>query len=421
MIKMTNTTSNPTQQTGLQQIAAEQGNYNKNAVDRMSIREEMRAIQKGMATSAWYNRSDEPTTTESGIHVRPHTVYLGEKNPGLPTWQEPVMDMKKYLAAREMLRNAKTDDAHKVIVDPMIGEWQSIAHEYAERIDPETNRIRSAGVGTDADFAAIDVVNVLAEMVATELRTFVLEQALTIIGTPQLNLRVDTYTRFTAEQSVPEGVQPIVKRAAVARVSYDLTKDVSVIGITDEAQLRTVHDLYRQQVDTAVTDFKRLKSNKIATQLGQASATSSADWAAFTTDHNTTDPRDAIGRRADAIFANNGAPNVIASHDKPWRAFASSTYIKGVLQAIPLPDIGMAKIINQVPSMPGFVWYVDNEMTSTTCAIFDRKAVALLQGPVRTAQYRLEQEGVDGYIYRDWNLPVFLVSNRVNLLTGVAS
>jgi hypothetical protein len=177
--------------------------------------------------------------------------------------------------------------------------------------------------------------------------------------------------------------------------------------------------MYKQQVDTAVTDFKRLKSNKIATQLGTASTTSGADWAAFTTDHNTTDPRVNIGTVSDIIFANNGAPNVLATADKTWRAFASSTFIKGVLQAIPLPDMSMAKIINQVPSMPGYTWYVDNEMTNTTMAVFDRKAVALLQGPVRTAQYRLEVEGVDGYIYRDWNLPVFLVSNRVQLLTGV--
>jgi hypothetical protein len=331
------------------------------------------------------------------------------------------MNVRKYLHAQEQLKSAQTNDVFKALEDPFIGEWQNIAREYADvkRVKNGQRRIHGASVGTEADFSAIDVVNVMADLVGTELRTFVLEQALTVVGTPQLDLKVDSYTRFTAEQGVPEGVAPIPQRAAVSRTSYDLVKDVSMISITDESQLRTVHDLYKQMVDTAVTDFKRLKSNKIATKLATASSDSGADWALFTTDHNTTDPRANIGTTADTIFSNNGAPNILASHDKVWRNYVSSTFVKGVLQAIPLPDMSMAKVINVVPGLPGFTWYVDNEMTGTILSVFDRKAVAMLQGPVRTAQVRLEQEGIDAYIYRDWNLPAFLVSSRVRQITGV--
>jgi hypothetical protein len=398
-----------------QQIQNEEGNLGKNKVDRLSLRDEIRAIEKGKETVLWLNRAQNYEKGDNGQTVRPMTVYRGGGE--APTWDEEVMDMSVMLQNQQRLKSGRTSDVYSVLADPYLGEWKDIAHEYAESIKG-SKRIKSAGVGTDSDFAAIDVVNVMAELVGTEPRTFVLEQALTVIGTPQLDLKVDTYTRFTAQSGVPEGVAPIPKRGAVSRTSFDLTKDVSMIAITDEAQLRTIHDLYKTQVDNAVTDFKRLKSNKIATKLNTASATGTADWAAFTTDHNSTDPRQAIGGVADAIFANNGAPNIIASADKTWRTFASSTFIKGVLQAVPLPDMSMAKIINQVPGLPGFTWYVDNEMLNTTAAVFDRKAVALLQGPVRTAQVRLEQEGIDGYIYRDWNLPVFLISNRVALLTS---
>jgi hypothetical protein len=402
-----------------EQIINEQGNTGKNVVDKLSFKDEVRAYEKGKATVLWFNPAKTyEVDKNTGAHVLPEHVYMGGNNS--PTWIDPVINMKMLLENRQRIKSAQSTDIYKVLVDPYVGDWKNIAHEYAETKAINNGHTRSASIGTEADFSAIDVVNVLAEMVATELRTFVLEQALTVIGTPQLDLKVDTYTRFQAEQGVPEGVAPIPQRAAVSRTSYDLTKDVATIGITDEAQLRTVHDLYKQQVDTAVTDFKRVKSNKIATKLATATSASGADWAAFTTDHNTTDPRANIGTAADIIFSNNGAPNVLATHDKPWRNFSSSTFIKGVLQAIPLPDMSMAKIINQVPSMPGFTWYVDNEMTSTILSIFDRKAVALLQGPVRTAQYRLELEGIDGYLYRDWNLPVFLVSNRVRQVTGVA-
>jgi hypothetical protein len=86
-------------------------------------------------------------------------------------------------------------------------------------------------------------------------------------GERQLNLRVDTYTRFTNSVGVPEGVAPQTKRPSVARVSYDLIKDVGHIAFTDESQFRATHDILRQAMDTAVTDIKRIRSNKVAIEL----------------------------------------------------------------------------------------------------------------------------------------------------------
>jgi hypothetical protein len=83
--------------------------------------------------------------------------------------------------------------------------------------------------------------------------------------------------------------------------------------------------------------------------------------------------------------------------------------------------MSLAKVITAVPGMPGFTWYTDNEHTSTIAMVFDRNAVAMFQGPVRTAQYRLEREGIDGYVYRDWNLPAILVAGRIRKLTGITS
>jgi hypothetical protein len=260
-------------------------------------------------------------------------------------------------------------------------------------------------------------------MVNTELRNFVLTEAVTTIGTPQLNLNVDTYTRFTNSQGVPEGVAPQTKRPGVSRTAFNLTKDVGHIAMTDEAQLRAVHDMFRQAIDTAVTDFRRIKSNKVATELETATSytTNVADWQAMSTDHNTTAPQFNLGAAADIIFSNNGNANIISTHDKAWRNFLMSTYVKGVLQAIPQPDLALAKVITNVPSLPGFTWYVDNEHTVTIGMVFDKAAVFLMQGPVRVAQYRMEQEGVDGYIYRDWNLPKIVIGGRVRKISPITA
>lgn len=214
---------------------------------------------------------------------------------------------------------------------------------------------------------------------------------------------------------------PTTKRAAASRQTFNLTKDVSTIAMTDESQLRLVHDMWAQQINNATTDFKRLKANKIATTLESATSVTGADWSTFTTDHNTNSPFKDVGATADTIFANNGSPNILTSHDKSWRVYSQSTYVKGVLQAIPLPNMSLAKVITEVPGMPGFTWYTDNEHTNSIIMVFDKTSVAMLQGPVKTEQYRLSREGIDGYVYRDWSLPVILVPGRIRKITGVNS
>src|SRR6266487_80715 len=392
-------------------------------VDRLAIRDEIRAIQKQQGTAAWYNPAKSYSRSEWGEKVLPETVYLGESNPYRPLWNEPVLNMGKFREARQAhltaIKNGSLGsfDWGKY-EDPFIGEWVGINQEYVSL--KRSGKIKSAAVGTNTDFSAIDVINVLAEMVNTELRNFVLEQAVTAIGTPQLNLNVDTYTRFTNSVGVPEGVAPQTKRPSVSRTAFNLTKDVGHVAFTDEAQIRAVHDILRQAMDTAVTDMKRIRSNKIATELETATGVSGGNWTTITTgDHNDTAPQVNLGTVADTIFANNGNANIITSHDKPRRAFTMSFYIKGLLQAIPLPDLSLAKVITNVPALPGFTWFIDNEHTNTLATVFDKQAVYLMDGPKRVAQYRMESEGIDGYIYRDWNLPKIVIGGRIRKLTGV--
>jgi hypothetical protein len=393
------------------------------AADRLAIREEIRAIQKGTGRSAWYNPAKTYERSDFGKEVEPDTVFLGESN-GAPTYEEPVFNMAKFREARTAHKTALKSGSKfdwGMYENPWLGEWNGVNQEYEYL--KKNRRLKSAAIGTNSDFAAIDVVNVLAEMVNTELRNFVLTEAVTTIGTPQLNLNVDTYTRFTNSQGVPEGVAPQTKRPGVSRTAFNLTKDVGHIAMTDEAQLRAVHDMFRQAIDTAVTDFRRIKSNKVATELETATSytTNVADWQAMSTDHNTTAPQFNLGAAADIIFSNNGNANIISTHDKAWRNFLMSTYVKGVLQAIPQPDLALAKVITNVPSLPGFTWYVDNEHTVTIGMVFDKAAVFLMQGPVRVAQYRMEQEGVDGYIYRDWNLPKIVIGGRVRKISPITA
>jgi hypothetical protein len=263
---------------------------------------------------------------------------------------------------------------------------------------------------------------VQAEVVNLDLRDFSLEMAVKTVSTPSLQLEVDTGTRFSGQKDIGEGVDPILKQQSYSRTSFDLPKDGAAVALTFEAQTRAVHDVYRMHVENAINDLRRIKSNKIATELETATDVGGADWAAYSTDHSTTSPYDNIGTVTDTIVSNNGKANTIASHDKVWRDFIGNTHVHGLAQG-PSHDGEMsgARVITGVPGLPGFTWYIDNEKTATIATVYEKDAVYKMQGPVRTAVFRDEMKDYDAFRIFDFNLCEIIIAGRIRDITSVTA
>src|SRR5687768_2631106 len=138
------------------------------------LREELKLLEQAKATSVWYNPSTGVSKGDNTATVLPQTHYIGTKN-NQPTWEEPVFDQRKYLQAKRLLKEGKINDAYSVKIDPFIGQWATIAHEYADLQEDaiksgSKSSLKSAGVGMSSDFSTVDILNVQAEIVGTELR-----------------------------------------------------------------------------------------------------------------------------------------------------------------------------------------------------------------------------------------------------------
>ncbi len=382
--------------------------------DFLTPEQEVKAYLKGQIKGAWYNRCDTVTRTEDGRKVLPHTLYVDAGKE--PSWKEEnaALNFDKLQKGLDAIKSGSTD-LGKVTDDPWIGDWAKLNARKAAAI-------KSAGIGMTGDYSAIDVVNIMSDLLATELRAFSLEQAITSVSVPELTIKVDTWTRFTANESIGEGVQPTLKLGSVSRTTYDLVKHGGATGITFEATARSSRDIYRQNIDTLVSDIKRIKSNKVATELETATDVGSADFAAYTTDHSTTSPYDAIGGVTDTIVSNNGVANTLASHDKVFRDFIGNTHVHGFGMG---PDhegnISVAKVINNIPGLPGFTWYIDNEKTATILTVYDKKAVLGFQGPIRTATVTMGLEDTEAYRIFDFFLPKIVLTSRIRDLTSVTA
>jgi len=377
----------------------------------MSPSEEIKAINKGQIKGAWYNRCAAVTRTEDGRTVLPHTIYVD--NSKEPKWHpnDAAFNVDKFNEGLTAIKSGSTDIG-KVIEDPWIDDWKKLAYKRS---------IKSAGIGYSTDYAAIDIVNVLGDFINTELRAFSLEQAVTSISVPELTIRIDAWTRFTAQENIAEGTPPILKLGSAARTTYDLPKHGGAIGLTFEAMTRASHDIYRANVDNLVSDLKRIKSKQVATELELFTDVGAGDWAAYTTDHSTRSPFDDIGTVTDTIVANNGTPNSIASHDKVFRDFIGNTHVNGFVGPDHNGTFSSARVINNIPGLPGFTWYIDNEKTSTIATIYDKSAVAGFQGPVRAAT--ISDQLPDQELYRifDFFLPKIIIAGRGRDLTSVTA
>lgn len=200
------------------------------------IDQKLARIRDDRIFSAWYNPTKAPHKDKdnTGNVLEPETIYVGEVG-GRPTWEQPVMHVPSYHSARKLWKEGSIGKEEFVskFARAVKPEWESRMVEafYAMKQ-------RSAGTITSNDFAAINVVNVLSELLGTQWRVHTLEQAVWVVPTPSLHLDIDSYTKFTASQDVPEGAVAMTKKGGFSRASIDLTKDVANLAFTDEVLMR---------------------------------------------------------------------------------------------------------------------------------------------------------------------------------------
>lgn len=365
-------------------------------------KEELKRIQKGSATSVWHNPVD-------------NCIYTGERvnNKGevVPSYEAKIFDVSEYLEAKSLKDAGKLDKDEL----PYKG-WQS------EFLDLATERfqMKEAGVITNAQFSAIDTTTVLNQLRNVGIRQFSIPEAVENISTNGLEYEIDVFTRFNVSLNVPEGVAAWSKRGNVATTSFDLTKDVGHFSATDESLLKSRQNLWQAHLTNVATDFRRAKAAKLADVLEGHSATNVGDWDAFTSGLSDANPLAHIQARQDAIEANNGNVDTIVSANTGWTAFVGNTFIRGAYNRQKEGQMSSARTVS-IDLLPGITWYIDNELVSDSVIIMDKSSTVCVNGPTRVGQYRLEAEGIDGYVAREWYQCQIVESGKGAELTSVTT
>lgn len=350
-------------------------------------------------------------------------VSNSDKMPSFPEGNA-VLNMKEYKKVRTAAREGKLSDSElydKVMFGMYNAKdgWQ----DYAVKYHDEVYKPRIAGIMNLPDYTGIEVTTVLSTLLGVEERGFVLQDAIKVVNSPTIEFNIDTWTGWNVQENLNVGDDIFTNSGTFARTNVIMTFDAAHIAMYDALNYKPhYHDIWRTNLENIGRRMIRSHATKIGTLLETATGVAGADWAAYTTDHSTTNPYQNIGTVSDTIVSNDGNTTRIAMSDKAYRTMVGNTHVKGFgAGSSATASPGAAKVINGEPLPPGFTGYIDNLMTATVAVVYDPEAFIWGQGPRGTAQYRDVPHMSDGYITFDWNKEKLIQSGKARKLTGITA
>lgn len=365
------------------------------------------------------------TSDVAWYHPIEDAIYVS-KNDKMPQFREghKVIPSVRFAKEQAMLKRQGKLDEDKAtfsIYNRKDG-WEDKALEYFDF------KARTANIMTPQAYSGIEVTNVLTNVLFGVMeKDYVLQNAVRVINTPYIDLKLDTWTGWDVKTDIPIGAEIPSDQGAYTRQTVTLKMDGAHIARYDELDMRPYYrDIWRDNLENIGRRMVKAKAQKVATELETSTGIATADWSAFTTDHNTTNPATAIVGAAQAIIANDGRPSKTALDPLVLAEYLTNTNINSPIQGT--QRLGATAELNELTSgaafqttLPkvGLTAFVDSLMTDTVLVIWDDEAVILGQGPTGTARYRDEHHRAEGYYAKDYNVVKIVQSGKIRKLTGI--
>ncbi len=264
----------------------------------------------------------------------------------------------------------------------------------------------------------ITVIGLLTEVVRRQWRDFHAIEGVKKVPVPKLQLDVAITDKFTASKAVPEFVEPDQKTNKFTQANLRLFKNMVSIYESDEAQLKATIEPLSFEIDQAAGALGKAANEQIILEQESYTTVASADWGAFTTDHSTTNPLEAIAGVVSTITGNHFRPNVICMHPTVLANYLGNTFISGVgfnvsdatiESGFPLPKYPQLRVVQDV----GY--------TATIAPVYDINTMLLGEGPTVAEAFRNPLQSADGWVIRQWLHPLKVTNDGGRELTTLVA
>ena len=272
--------------------------------------------------------------------------------------------------------------------------------------------------GILTDVQTIETKVVLEELLGLARPDYVLDQACTIVSTPELVLDVDTETIASGQANVKPLEESLVRNKSFARVHEECVLNEAHIVLEDRAMKKASHDLLRLNIADCAREIALMRNTAIATELMTATQDATdQDWGQMTTppnsDHN---PWTSITPYLSSIKCAGYPVDFIAVNPIGWGDFLGNSYVSSMVQA-GIFDVKTPTIT--LPGWPSVKVLIDCSITDEHAIIGSKRATILCNGPTEAVQYRNEPKRYTGYIIRQYIVPDIVVAGAIEELTNM--
>ncbi len=335
---------------------------------------------------------------------------------------QPIYDIGIHQLNVKFAKEGKPELAKNVYMD---SKFESKVDEYVKDIRLG-GRQKQAALHSTTN-TSVDIVNVFGEVYGKLDRKFAGKNLAREIPVPNLLIEIDKVSKFTGLTRIGEMQLPSQKELTYTRQSFEANKFGLMFEISEESQLKNVHNVLQDSVQVASNKVEQRASYDVIDVAKTFPSQAGGAWDVFdaSTDHSTTNPLDDLLTSVSNIEGAGvgGKVDRVGYHLFTNSKYVANTNLRGVANTTPVnvdfepgttPLLGMegvGKVLdNGIPQGVAFV---------TSVAI--EPAIAYFQGPQRVGSKHNEITGSDEYFIIDYHLAA-LINNETGIqITGVAT
>jgi hypothetical protein len=357
-------------------------------------------------------------------------TYDSSGNP-MPTWEEYIVAPAEFINAQK-LAIAGTDAPHTW---GWSNEWYPKALEWiatAARAKKEGRQVRTAlaeaGIIDSQTYPTLERVNTQISLEQTTVLSNIFRQVSTLETTDMLDIqKIFTFVGpGISRHTLGDYRVPLPKHGAFTSVEIEqLDKDMAHVAWSEEHFLKNYEANVRDlNLASIPVQMEKSKQTKIAVVIDAISGTAKGDWAAYTAGVSDRNPYLDIDDVMEDIQLVDGNADTFVSNNATYHAFIHNTYVTGELNGQTGEPFGSMlggnRVIGGADGIPGGLrWGIDSMFPADTLAIYDRRAVRLRQGPTNVRDYTDVKTGVQGRIWKDFNLAYNWRSTWTERLTSI--
>lgn len=354
-----------------------------------------------------------------------HIVYEMYQAPNSDYgWRDaqPVYSVDQHVSNIKFAKAGKPELRRDVYLD----------RKFAGQVDQYIHDIRQGGRVKQAALmsttnAAVNIVNVFGEVYGKFDRVFAGKNLAREIPVPNLVIEIDKVTKYTGMTRISEQQLPINKELTYTRQHFEAQKYGLMFEITEESQLKNVHNVLQDSVQVASTKLEQRASFDVLSVATTLSSQTGNNWGTFDsgTNKSTNNPLDDLLIAVSNIEGSGvgGHMDRVGMHLLTNSKYSANTNLRGVANTTPV-GVAFENGTSSLLGMEGIGKVLDNAIPQgiAYCTSVEiQPTIAYFQGPQRIGSKHNQVTGSDEYFVIDFHLAAVINSDTGRQITSVST